>query len=55
MNKIFVQLLCLSVLLTTLWFLPELVGATLNHIILSCIAGWQLGDWAYKLGDRLTQ
>ena len=55
MNKIATQFACFAVLILLIWFLSELVGDALNHVILSCIAGWQLGDWAYKLGDRLTQ
>lgn len=55
MNKIATQFACFAVLIILLWFLPDLVGTALNHVILSSIAGWQLGIWAFKLGDKLTQ
>lgn len=54
MNKrrAFIMFTTLSVAIAIIWILPE-ISETLNRIVLGWIAGWQLGDWAWRLGDYI--
>jgi hypothetical protein len=52
MNKrTLTQLGVLTIVILLIWFLPDLLGQRLNNVIMSWIAGWQLGGWAYELGE----
>lgn len=52
MNKkrTFIMLVTLTAAIAFIWFLPQ-VDETANRIIMGWIAGWQLGGWAWTLGD----
>jgi purine-cytosine permease-like protein len=55
MNKrTLIQLLCLTVAIATIWILPE-ISDTFNRIIMGWIAGWQIGGWAYRIGEWIYE
>lgn len=53
MKRIYIQLITISVAILFLWFLPDVVGDTINRIIIGWIAGWQIGAWAFEIGNWL--
>ena len=56
MNKLkkrtIIHLLVLTAAIAFIWIMPE-ISDTLNRIVMSWIAGWQIGDWAWQIADYL--